>query len=77
MAYLSWLVALQWLRKREDVSDEIDEMIAERELAKHIKKVHFHLSLCVRKPTIWVLTRSDTNLAVQLLKMVRGWKFWI
>ena len=35
------------------------------------------MSLCVRKPTIWVPTRSDTNRAVQLQKMVRGWKFWI
>ena len=36
----------------------------------------FSLSLCVRKPTIWVPTRSDTNRAVQSQKMVRGWKFW-
>ena len=35
------------------------------------------LSLCMRKLTIWVLTRSDTNRTVQSLKMVRGWKFWI
>ena len=25
----------------------------------------YYLSLCVRKPTIWVPTRSDTNRAVQ------------
>ena len=31
----------------------------------------------MRKPTIWVLTRSDTNRAVQSQKMVRGLKFWI
>ena len=36
-----------------------------------------HLSLCVRKPTIWVPTWSDTNRAVQSQKMVRGWKFLI
>ena len=36
-----------------------------------------HRSLCVRKPTIWVLTRSNTNRALQSQKMVRGWKFWI
>ena len=30
----------------------------------------------MRKPTIWVPTRSDTNRAVQSQKMVRGWKFW-
>ena len=35
------------------------------------------MSLCVRKPTIWALTRSNTNRAVQSQKMVRGWKFWI
>ena len=35
------------------------------------------MSLCVRKPTIWVPTRSDTNRPVQSQKMVRGWKFWI
>ena len=31
----------------------------------------------MRKPTIWVLTRSDTNRAVQSQRTVRGWKFWI
>ena len=31
----------------------------------------------VRKPTIWILTRPDTNQAVQLLEMARGLKFWI
>ena len=36
-----------------------------------------HMSRNVRKPTMWILTRSDTNQAVQLLKMVRGLKFWI
>ena len=35
------------------------------------------LSLCARKPTIWVPTRSDTNRPVQSLKMAKGWKFWI
>ena len=42
-----------------------------------LKTVELHLSLCVRKPTIWVPTRSDTNRAVQSQKMARGWKFWI
>ena len=28
----------------------------------------------MRKPTIWVPTRSDTNQAVKSHKMVRGWK---
>ena len=35
------------------------------------------LSLCMRKPTIWVQIRSDTNQPVQSQKMDRGWKFWI
>ena len=35
------------------------------------------MSAGVRKPTIWILTRSDTNQAVKLLEMARGWKFWI
>ena len=30
----------------------------------------------MRKPTIWVPTRSDTNRPVQSQKLVRGWKFW-
>ena len=29
----------------------------------------------MRKPTIWILTRSDTNQAVQPLEMARGLKF--
>ena len=35
------------------------------------------LSLCVRKQTIWVPTRSDTNRAVQSQKQARGLKFWL
>ena len=31
----------------------------------------------MRKPTLWVPTRSDTDRAIQSQKMVRGWKFWI
>ena len=31
----------------------------------------------MRKPTIWILTRSDTDQAIQPLKVARGWKFWI
>ena len=36
-----------------------------------------NMSPTVRKPTIWILTRSDTNQAVQQLEMARGLKFWI
>ena len=36
-----------------------------------------YFSLCVRKPTMRVPTRSDTNRAVQSQNIVRGWKFWI
>ena len=35
------------------------------------------MSLCMRKPTIWVPTRSDTNRAVQSQKKVRSLKFRI
>ena len=35
------------------------------------------MSLCVRKPTIWVPTWSDTNQAVQSQKIDRSLKFWI
>ena len=35
------------------------------------------MSLQMRKATIWVPTRSDTNQAIQSQKMVRGWKFCI
>ena len=31
-----------------------------------------HLSRNVRKQTMWILTRSDTNQAVQLLKRASG-----
>ena len=31
----------------------------------------------MRKPTISVPTRLNTNRALQSQKMVRGWKFWI
>ena len=35
------------------------------------------MSRNMRKPTMWILTRSDTNQAVQLLEMARGLKLWI
>ena len=35
------------------------------------------LSRDMRKPTVWFLTWSDTNQAVQLQKMARGLKFLI
>ena len=31
----------------------------------------------MRKPTLWILTRSDTNQALQPLEMARDLKFWI
>ena len=42
-------------------------------------ELHFpgNMSLCVRKPTIWVPTRSDTNQPVQSQKQARSLKFWI
>ena len=35
------------------------------------------LSRDMRKSTMWFLTRSDTNQAIQLLERARGWKFCI
>ena len=35
------------------------------------------MSRVMRKPTFWFPTRSDTNQAVQLQKIARGWKFQI
>ena len=35
------------------------------------------LCLCMRKPTIWVPTRSDTNQAIQSQKQARSLKFQI
>ena len=35
------------------------------------------MSLHVRKPTIWIQTRSDTNRAVQSQKQARSLNFWI
>ena len=34
------------------------------------------LSRDVRKPTMLILTRSDTNQAVQPLEMARGWELF-
>ena len=36
----------------------------------------YYLSLCMRKPTIWVPTRSDTNQPVQSKGQARSLKFW-
>ena len=36
-----------------------------------------NMSRNMRKPTMWILTRSDTNQAVQQLEMSRGLKFCI
>ena len=35
------------------------------------------MSMCVRKPTIWVPARSDTNRAVESQKQARSLKFRI
>ena len=54
-----------------------DFVSAKRRVIRGHLSMLSYLSLCVRKPTIWVPTRSDTNRSVQSKKMVRGWKFWI
>ena len=39
--------------------------------------VKTHMSRNMRKPTMWILTRSHTSQAIQPLKMARGLKFRI
>ena len=43
----------------------------------HYTKIVSYLSLCVRKPIIWVPTRSDTNRTVQSQNSARNLKFRI
>ena len=33
------------------------------------------IGICMRKPTMWILTRSNTNQAVQPLEIAKGLKF--
>ena len=35
------------------------------------------MSHVIRKQTMWFRNRSDTNRALQVLKMAKGWKFCI
>ena len=62
-------------RKKLVVGNKVQYQPLQSQKAKRFESLD--LSLCVRKPTIWVLTRSDTNQAVESQKMARGWKFWI
>ena len=61
-------------------------MLKLKNIPSHGKMTHIHvfmynviakLSPGMRKTTICILTRSDTNQAVQLLEMARGSKFCI
>ena len=36
--------------------------------------IRLHLSLLMRKPTMWFSNRFDTNRAIKAQKMARGWK---
>ena len=55
----------------------VDKEMAERmRLGKFCLQLS-DMSLCVRKPTIWVSTRSDTNRLVQSQKQARILTFWI
>ena len=42
-----------------------------------VKGARIYLSRVMRKPTMWLPNGSDTNRAVQALKVVRGLKFLI
>ena len=61
-----------WDNDKERLEGDIQGLNVSEVLQKKI-----YLSLCMRKPTIWVPTRSDTNQAVQSQKIIRGWKFCI
>ena len=56
-------------------------LIVSNKLAIAKRRTHenctYVLSMCMRKPTIWVLTRSNTNQPVQSQNIDRGLKFWI
>ena len=68
------------LKKKQQRDNKRKQMAQEK---REKDKVHIEQSenmrLCVRKPTILVLIRSNTKLAyaMQSKKMVRGWTFWI
>ena len=42
-----------------------------------VSQFYVSYELCVRNPTIWDPTRSDTNRPVQSQEMVRSLKIWI
>ena len=63
------------------VNKVADQLCGYRTLFSHLQKSgsynHGEISPGVRKPTMWILIRSDTNQAVQPLEMARGLKFCI
>ena len=64
-------------RKPYRYSETVRISTSSFQLKRNCTCLHCHLSLCVRKTTIWIPTRSDTIRAVQSLKMVRDLKFCI
>ena len=61
----------------QDYSHQVLTCFYQHSIRLKYKRDLKQMSLGVRKPKIWVLSRSDTNRAVQSQKMVRGLKFWI
>ena len=74
-------VSAEALRWGEEVSSRFSNvdiiLIADCIYYEEVRGLSEYMSRNVRKPTMWILTRSDTNQAVQPLKMARGLKFWI
>ena len=62
----SWFLILVLVRERAS---------ARRNLESETNLTQIYMSLNTRKPTMWILTRSDTNQAAQLLEMARSLKF--
>ena len=76
-----FVYAIMWFSKDEAPilcipSDGLLLTLQSTPCKKVIKLLWLKMSLYVRKPTIWILTRSDTNQAVQILEMARGLKFY-
>ena len=63
---------------RHDCKIVVWDVLHQRKQTKHhqLNNQQNDMSLCMRKPTIWVPTRSDTNQAAQSQQMVRGRTFW-
>ena len=60
---------------KDDLVSDLQKLTADK--SKQSNGDSYRMSLCVRKPTICVLTSSDTNQPVQSQKQARSLKFRI